>query len=233
MDSVNSSSKRAYEVLPPDVQTSIAPLFHHDEPFIKTYLTSLLPESDRSEIDDGLRKNIPLVSLGTRHVKRKPRQSKGSISLSERRRLGLYQLRRNGSDYADALPLNDLWLQYIINLLSLPELEKNGFQANPSDKQWAQVTLTLYRADYHGALLEVTRSKCSSLRGIKGIVLMDTKNTFKLIGKDNIVRTVPKATCAFSLSFKGYKCTIFGKYFCSRPADRSVKKIKAHCPADL
>lgn len=64
-----------------------------------------------------------------------------------------------------------------------------SFTANSSDKQWAQVTLALYRADYHGAKLEVIRSKCASLCGIKGIILMDTKNTFKLIGQDNVIRS--------------------------------------------
>lgn len=63
------------------------------------------------------------------------------------------------------------------------------FTAQPSDKQWTQVTLALYRADYHGAELEVTRTKCSSLRGIRGIVLMDTKNTFKVISRDNVIRS--------------------------------------------
>ena len=60
-------------------------------------------------------------------MKSKPRRNKGSLSLSERRRLGLYQLRRHGSEYADALPVHDLWLQYISSLLSLDDIEKNGY----------------------------------------------------------------------------------------------------------
>ena len=37
--------------------------------------------------------------------------------------------------------------------------------------------------------MTVIRSKCYSLVGISGIVAMETKNTFKLLGKDNIVRS--------------------------------------------
>ncbi|KAK3914013.1 Ribonuclease P protein subunit p29 [Frankliniella fusca] len=233
MDSVSAASKRVYEPLPPNIQETVVPLFHNNEPFVKTFLSSVLPEADHHGIDDTLRKSFPLACLGRRQRKTKSRRGKGSLSLTERRRLGLYQLNRHGSKFIDALPLHELWLQYISSLISLPDIEKNGFTAKPSDKQWSQVTLALYRADYHGAELEVTRSKCSSLRGIKGIVLMDTKNTFKMIGRDNIIRTVPKSPCVFSLNFEGYTCTIFGKYFCTRPAERSVKKVKGHCPSDL
>lgn len=233
MDSISSASKSFYEPLPVDVQSTVVPLFHNNEPFIKTFLTQILPEQDHPTLDDALRKNFFLVDLCKRSVKKKPRSNKGALSLSERRRLGLYQLRRHGSKYSDAVPMNDLWLQYISNLLQLDSIENCGFAAQPEDKQWAQVSLALYRADYHGAELEVVRTKCSSLRGIKGIVLMDTKNTFKVISKDNVIRTLPKSPCVFSLQIKGYTCTLYGKYFCTRPAERSVKKVKGHCPDDL
>ncbi|XP_034236648.1 ribonuclease P protein subunit p29 [Thrips palmi] len=233
MNSTRPGPDPVYEPLPPEVQSTIVPLFHNNEPFIKSFLTGVLPDCDHHQIDEYVRKSFPLVNLGKKHFKKRPRASKGALSLTERRRLGLYQLRRHGSKYADAVPVNELWLQYITNLLSLDSIAQSGFTAQPSDKQWAQVTLALYRADYHGAELEVTRTKCSSLRGIKGIVLMDTKNTFKVISRDNVIRTVPKAPCVFSIQIKGYKCTLYGKYFCTRPAERSVKKVKGHCPADL
>jgi len=63
------------------------------------------------------------------------------------------------------------------------------FSCLPTDRAWDQVSMTLYRADYHGAFLKVTRSKCASLVGKSGIVLMDTKNTFKMLGEDNILRS--------------------------------------------
>jgi Ribonuclease P/MRP, subunit p29 len=47
----------------------------------------------------------------------------------------------------------------------------------------------LQKADFHGALLKVVRSKCSSLVGVQGIILMDTKGTFQIICKDNRVKS--------------------------------------------
>jgi RNase P/RNase MRP subunit p29 len=52
-----------------------------------------------------------------------------------------------------------------------------------------QGTLMLQKADFHGALLKVVRSKCSSLVGVQGIILMDTKGTFQIICKDDKVRS--------------------------------------------
>lgn len=105
------------------------------------------------------------------------------------------------------------------------------------------------------------RSTCSSLVGQAGIVVFDTKNTFKIICTDNIVRSeysqvlneglsglcslslsfmsriviaaIPKQPSVFTMVLDDYTCTIHGKYFCMRPQDRSVKKIKTHMIADL
>lgn len=48
----------------------------------------------------------------------------------------------------------------------------------------------LVKADFHGAKLIVTRSKCPSLVGVSGIVAMDTKQTFKVLGEDNKIRSI-------------------------------------------
>lgn len=44
------------------------------------------------------------------------------------------------------------------------------------------------KADYHGCLLMVTRSKIPSLVGVKGIVVLETKNTFQIICEDDQLR---------------------------------------------
>ena len=45
------------------------------------------------------------------------------------------------------------------------------------------------KADYHGCLLMITRSKCPSHIGIKGIVVLETKNTFQIICEDDKLRS--------------------------------------------
>lgn len=45
------------------------------------------------------------------------------------------------------------------------------------------------KADYHGCLLMVTRSKCPSYIGAKGIIVLETKNTFQIICEDDQLRS--------------------------------------------
>ncbi|PSN52925.1 Ribonuclease P protein subunit p29 [Blattella germanica] len=98
---------------------------------------------------------------------------------------------------------------------------------------WPQFSHQLSKADFHGAHVKVTRAQCSSLVGKAGIVIFDSKNTFKIIGIDNIVRTIPKQPTVFSITVEDFTFTLFGKYFCSKPSDRSVKKIRNYMIADL
>jgi len=63
------------------------------------------------------------------------------------------------------------------------------FTGEPGSKYWNHFSQLFLKADYHGAHLKVVRSTCSSLVGHSGIVIFDTKNTFKIIGRDNIVRS--------------------------------------------
>lgn len=51
------------------------------------------------------------------------------------------------------------------------------------------MSLKLYRADYHGCHLHVDRSLCPGYVGKSGIVAMETKNCFRMVGADNIVRS--------------------------------------------
>ena len=44
-------------------------------------------------------------------------------------------------------------------------------------------------ADLHAAILHVTQSRCSSLVGVSGIVLQETKNAFILVTCDNQLKS--------------------------------------------
>lgn len=46
----------------------------------------------------------------------------------------------------------------------------------------------LVSADFHGAMLEVVRSRCASRVGLKGIVVRDTKFTFLIVTVGNEVK---------------------------------------------
>lgn len=45
------------------------------------------------------------------------------------------------------------------------------------------------KADLHGCLITVQKSKCPSYIGTEGIVLQETQNTFKLICKDDKLKS--------------------------------------------
>ena len=47
----------------------------------------------------------------------------------------------------------------------------------------------LVKADYHGCYIVVRKSKCVSLVGQAGIVLMETKHLFKVISKKNKIKS--------------------------------------------
>ena len=47
----------------------------------------------------------------------------------------------------------------------------------------------MLKADYHGAVLVITQAKCTSLIGQGGLVLMETRHTFKVITTENIVKS--------------------------------------------
>ena len=52
-----------------------------------------------------------------------------------------------------------------------------------------QTSIKLFRADYHGCKMKVERSVCPSYVGKSGILAMETRHCFRLVGEDNKVRS--------------------------------------------
>ena len=92
------------------------------------------------------------------------------------------KLPRNGLVYDDFKEMNQLWIGYMTELL--PNL---GDRKSGSTDESLQMRIC--RADLHGAHVKVTRSNVASQVGLEGFVVMETKNTFRIIAKDNKVRT--------------------------------------------
>ena len=146
------------------------------------------------------------------------------LSARQRRTLGLHDLPRHGQKYAVFEPLHALWLGYARELLA-GELY-TGSQA-------AAAKLT--SADFHGALFEVTRSRCPSRVGIRGIVVKDLRFVFEVITAKNQLRTVPKEGTMFRVEIPPadgrtppFVFEIHGDQFQYRSADRTNKKFKSH-----
>lgn len=60
--------------------------------------------------------------------------------------------------------------------------------ANCAGLGQAQIGAKLASADYHGAVLEVVRSRCVSRVGVKGVCVKETRGMFYLVGVEGGVK---------------------------------------------
>lgn len=171
------------------------------------------------------------------------------LSARQKRKLGLYDVPREGQKYALFVPLHRLWLGYAREILG-NEVYTGGQAA----------AAKLSSAEVHGAEVEVVRSGCVSRVGIKGIVIKDTKFAFEIITPKNTLKIVPKEGTVFRIEvpakdeeraapqpqpvdhpelggLEQVRTTmtfeIHGNQFRYRSADRSGKKFKLHFLKDI
>lgn len=96
---------------------------------------------------------------------------------------------KNGKlKYKDLLPLNKMWLEYILQAIGFKSFK--DLPTSSIDQRWEMINQRLMKADYHGAKISVIRSKCPSLIGITGLIVQDTKNTFRVISEDDTIRSM-------------------------------------------
>lgn len=194
-----------------------------------------------------LRPTSPPPQVTARQARRKERERKAKdrkkalkpkpLSAKQRRRLGLHDIPREGQKYATFVPLHNLWLGYVREILG-SEVYTGG--------QGAAAKLSA--ADFHGAEVEVVRSGCVGRVGIKGIVVKDTRFVFEIITPKNKIKTVPKEGTMFRVEISPPESTtsqetedkdtqpspknlvveILGDQFNLRSADRANKKFKLH-----
>ncbi|KAI0198110.1 RNase P/MRP, p29 subunit [Astrocystis sublimbata] len=192
-----------------------------------------------------LRPSSPPPSTA-RDARRRAREAKNKrakalkpkpLSSRERRRLQLYRIPSSGQKYSLFTSLHNLWLGYMREVLG-SELYNGG--------QGAAAKLAC--ADYHGALVEVSRSRCPSRVGVKGIVIKDSKFAFEIITPGDKVKTLPKegtmfrfevpatatdaaapeSGCENSEKKKPFVFEVHGDQFQHRASDRANKKFKQH-----
>lgn len=194
-----------------------------------SFLKANVSKSAIPNIENELKTEFVLAKKRSKVQKRRKTKKKvKSLTRQEKKSLGFYTIARDSVKYNDILPMNEVWQKYISKVL---ELDKPI--PDCTNKAWESFTTSLYKADFHGSELSVIRSKCPSYVGKNGICIMDTKNTFKLVSRDNVVTTVPKKESVFEIYLNKYKITLFGKHLCVRPAERSTKRIKGRLLPDL
>ena len=159
------------------------------------------------------------------------------LSAKKKRALCIYEIPKEQQKYAIYEPLHKMWCGYMREILGLTDNKRAWVNASGAGPM-------LVSADYHGALVEVVRSRCGSRIGLKGIVVKDTKFTFEIVTMENKLKTVPKEHTVFkfevpfeqSSDAEKKKPLIFemmGSQFENRAPERANKKFKAHFDPDL
>ncbi|KAH6676325.1 Rof/RNase P-like protein [Halenospora varia] len=120
-------------------------------------------------------------ALESRKKKLKPKP----LSSRQKRALCIYDIPKSQQKYAIYEPLHKMWIGYIHEVLG---------EGRPVV---AAAAAKLCSADYHGAELEVVRSRCVGRVGVRGIVVKDGKFSFEVITKQDKLKLIPKEHTIF------------------------------------
>jgi ribonuclease P protein subunit POP4 len=188
---------------------------------------------DRRKVEEGLEDELKhqqgAVTLDNTICRRKNHRKRSRLSgrvMSTRQFKDRKLLKIDPKDaiYELYLPLHNLWNDYINDLICFEKLTEKSLQ---------DAAKRLMNADLHAALLHVMQSKCPSLVGVSGLVLQETKNTFRLVTADNKLKTIPKQNTVFCLPVGNHKFMIYGNNFRQRASERCVGSFKSQRTIDL
>lgn len=113
------------------------------------------------------------------------KQKPKPLSAREKRATGIHDIPPNECKYEIFRGLHAMWVEYMQEILDL----KAQGQGGPAPVTPLSHGSKLVSADFHGAEIEVVRSRCSSRVGLKGIVVRDTKFTFVVVTEGNEVKS--------------------------------------------
>ena len=147
--------------------------------------------------------------------------------------------------------MHRLWQGYIQEVLGLDNTKRRGPLGSPDAAK-------LCSADFHGAEVEVVRSRCVSRVGVRGIIVKDSMRAFDIVTKNRGVKILPKEGTIFRFwvevpdvpvevpnghdevkeevkpeEKKNLIFELHGDQFMVRPADRANRKFKPHFLKDL
>lgn len=236
----NKAYPKLFEPLPPELGGSENPSEECIPQKVKEFLKRHLPPSDHKEIDEELNKNLPLSKQAKKKIKTsQPRKkAKKQLTAREKRDLGLFKVEKTSLKYETFKKLHYLWLEYMKEVLPLDQACPNKEEYSIGEGRTPaildeQLQLKICRADLHGCLIKVTRALNACLVGLQGIVVMETRNTFRVIDKMNMTRTIPKQGTSFTFVAHNYVITLAGSSLIMKPSERAVKKWKKKPTFDL
>lgn len=190
-----------------------------DNHFVSSFLQRHLPANRllKGEDKDLVYKTQVLHAVKIKKKRAPSRKRRKGLSSKERKKLKLFDISKEGQSYKKYIPMHRLWKDYIKDVLNTENMNDKNIQVSQEK---------LLKADYHGCCLTVQRSTCPSYIGVTGIVLQETRNTFKVITKEDQVKCIPKMNSVFAFEIDKYLFTIYGNQFCVKSADRCTRKFK-------
>ncbi|MCJ8744960.1 hypothetical protein PDJAM_G00124680 [Pangasius djambal] len=193
------------------------------EKFTRAFLKSSAPRLSCKEAEAVLERKAVMLQYARERKRRGKRTKAKGLNAEERRALRVFELKPEHQKYELFLPLHALWKQYITELC-------NGLRPDSNPQVMQQ---KLLKADFHGAILTVVRSKCPSYVGSTGILVQELKHVFKIITKENRLKIIPKRNSVFSVEMGDFVTHIYGSKFELRSSERSAKKFKTKGTIDL
>lgn len=213
---------------------------------VKTRPLHLKPTSPSTNTAQQARRLARQQKL-SRRKKLKP----APLSARQKRALCLYDIPKSQQKYAIYEPLHRMWVGYVQELLWEDGVMR---EVTPA------ATAKLCSADFHGAEIEVVRSRCVGRVGVKGIVVRDARGIFEVVTAKDAVKVLPKEHTIFRFTVprpekkpdagdvteaakrgqqaegeetKPLVFELHGQEFQFRAADRANKKFKSHFRPDL
>jgi ribonuclease P protein subunit POP4 len=120
------------------------------------------------------------------------KQKPQPLSARQKRVSGIYDIAKEECKYEIFKGLHDMWVQYMHEVLGIDE-QQNTNKPMPHITPYSHGS-KLVTADYHGAEVEVVRSRCAGRVGSKGIVVRDNKFTFVIVTEKDVVKSTFRLT---------------------------------------
>ena len=188
---------------------------------VDNFLTEVLSQQRKKHEVEKMKMNLKDKALLLdrsnldRKNQKKQKKRKKNVSTALSRRAGLHVIPKNGQKYSNFVPMNLLWVQYMRSSF--------GSMGSPLSLHADE---RLLKIEYHGACVTVVNAKCSTLIGLRGIVVKETKQLFQMVTECDELNTVSKRGCIFMFEIDGFRVKINGDAIVGRAGTRNMKKKK-------
>lgn len=217
-----------YAQLPPELRPSRS--VQNPDEYVTAFIRNYVPPNDCPNLHTDLKRARFPISTPKDPRKKIPKRNKKKKGLTrkEKNKLGLLRLPKDGWNYTQLQSMRNMWLQYMRELFDwnkkVPEVGTTEF---------ANFVTIVNKAEYIGANINIVRSKVPSLVGKSGTIVMETKNSLRIVTPDSKLKTILKDAVIFQIQIDKLELTVFGKRLVNRPSERSIKKFKTNLIPDL